>query len=306
MIVVAGLVSADLIAAPLERLPSWGLLDPIERIEVQLGGAVANTGAALHRLGIPVGTIYRIGEDPLGEIIQKSIATWATTQWVTIDPQAPTPATVVLLKSDGDRAFLHASGAAIHFQEGDVPLEALCAQGARALHLGYALLLPALDGAPMARLLCKAQELGLLTSLDVTSTPNLNWPLLKEVLPCVDAFCPNHHEAQFVTQEKDPEQAAEALLNLGVRQVVAIKMGAQGAYLRPAKRSGVWLPAYPVRPVDTTGAGDAFIGGLLAAWYRGLDWLEAGRIASIVGALATTASGAGRGIETWDEVVARL
>ena len=123
-----------------------------------------------------------------------------------------------------------------------------------------------------------------------------DWKKLRELLPFVDVFCPNSQEAEAITGESRPEAAAEVLLENGVRQFVAIKNGERGAYARPAKGEGIFYPAHDIEVVDSTGAGDAYIAGVLAAWHRGLDWYEAARIADAAGALAVTKQGAAEGV----------
>jgi len=63
------------------------------------------------------------------------------------------------------------------------------------------------------------------------------------------------------------------------------------------------LEPYRVPVIDTTGAGDAFLAGLLAGWYHGLSWEEAGRVANATAALATTRQGATEGVDSWDQVM---
>ncbi len=303
MIAVAGLITADILTYPVTTLPELGTLEPVQRIEVRLGGSVANTGAALARLGIPVAAVGRIGNDLLGTLVVEEAARWADTHWLIRDPVRSTSATVVLLHPDGERSFFHAAGAETAFSLGDIPLEALQESGLRVLHLGYALLLPSLDGNPMIHLFEKVREQGILISLDVTSHAQADWPSLLPILPLIDVFCPNRLEAELLTGLSDPAQAAEALIQGGVRQIVAIKLGAEGSYVRPAGGPGLTLPGLSVRVVDTTGAGDAFLAGLLAAWYRGLDWHTAARVANVVGTMSVTGSGAGGGVEDWESTL---
>jgi ribokinase len=73
--------------------------------------------------------------------------------------------------------------------------------------------------------------------------------------------------------------------------------------VKPAGSSGYYLAGQEASVVDTTGAGDAFVAGMLAAWYRGYDWATSGRVANVVGATATTELGASEGVRSWDEVL---
>jgi sugar/nucleoside kinase (ribokinase family) len=84
-----------------------------------------------------------------------------------------------------------------------------------------------------------------------------------------------------------------------------LELGERGAYIQPADGPGEYVQSHSVRTIDSTGAGDAFIAGVLAAWHRKLDWRDAGRIANAAGALATTKQGATEGIETWEQAVAK-
>jgi len=74
--------------------------------------------------------------------------------------------------------------------------------------------------------------------------------------------------------------AAEALEQAGVKQFIAVTNGSDGAAIRIPGQAEENLPALPAKAVDTTGAGDAFIAAVLAAWYRGRDWPTAARAES--------------------------
>jgi sugar/nucleoside kinase (ribokinase family) len=85
--------------------------------------------------------------------------------------------------------------------------------------------------------------------------------------------------------------------------VVAITLGEEGCYVKPAGGSGEHIARHEAQAVDTTGAGDAFVAGMLAAWYKGHDWTTAGRVANVAGATATVKLGAAEGIRDWEEVL---
>ena len=89
---------------------------------------------------------------------------------------------------DGERSFLYALGACQAFAAADIDLEKEVRNGSRLLHVGYALLLPALDGLPMVELFGDAHQRGLLVSLDVAYHPEARWDDLRKLLPLVDIF----------------------------------------------------------------------------------------------------------------------
>jgi sugar/nucleoside kinase (ribokinase family) len=302
MITVAGTIVVDVPAHPVARVPDRGGLEAVERIDLHVGGAVANTGMALSRLGVPVGTIGCVGKDSLGRIVVEELSGWTEGLWIHEDETRSTSATLVLVHPDGERTFISAVGANAGLKEEHLLWKELVEAGTRAIHVGYALLLPGLDGAPMIRALKRARELGLLVSLDVTWVPDASWEDVFALLPQVDVFCPNLREAEAITGEADPARAAEALLDAGVREVVAITLGEGGCYVRPASSLGSYIAGRGAPVVDTTGAGDAFVAGMLAAWYKGHNWRTAGRVANVAGGTATTKLGAAEGVLEWEEV----
>jgi sugar/nucleoside kinase (ribokinase family) len=304
MITVAGSVIGDIFVRTLANEPPRGSLTLVDQIGFHLGGATPNTGVVLSRLGVPVSVVGRIGSDPFGHLVRQELEKWASYVTLSVDATLQTTCCVGHVFGDGERSFLYAGGACSAFCTADLDLKAELSRGSRALHVGYALLLPGLDGEPMLESFKQAQSLRMLVSLDVAYYAGPDWSKLLELMPFVDVFCPNSREAEAITGEEDPEVATECLLKSGVRQFVAIKKGNQGAYIRPVGGTPEYLPPHTVETIDSTGAGDAFIAGVLAAWHRKLDWNQAGRIANAAGALATIKQGATEGLENWEQVLA--
>ena len=128
-------------------MPECGGLEAVERIDLYVGGAVANTGMALSRLGVPVGAVGCVGKDHLGRIVMEELSGWADGLWIHEDPTRSTSATLLLVHPDGARTFISAVGANAGLTEDHLSWEGLARARARDIHLGYALLLPGLDGA---------------------------------------------------------------------------------------------------------------------------------------------------------------
>src|SRR5918997_515456 len=139
MIAVAGTIVVDVPAHPVTGMPDRGGLEAVERIDLYVGGAVANTGMALSRLGVPVGAIGCVGKDSLGRIVLEELSRWAEGLWIREDETRSTSATLVLVHPDGERTFISAVGANAGLEEEYLPWEELVEAGTRAIHLGYAL-----------------------------------------------------------------------------------------------------------------------------------------------------------------------
>jgi sugar/nucleoside kinase (ribokinase family) len=113
----------------------------------------------------------------------------------------------------------------------------------------------------------------------------------------VDYALMNEDEARLLTGFAEPSDAARVLREHGATHVV-IKLGARGCWA-----DGVEIPGYKVDAVDTTGAGDCFSGGFIAALQRGMGVEEAARFANAVGALAVRKVGATAGVLDWDSTL---
>jgi sugar/nucleoside kinase (ribokinase family) len=261
-------------------------------VNLVVAGMVGNIGRVLGPLEEPAFAVCRVGSDATGDLVAAELATWADTRWVSRSSTAATSGTVVFVLPDGERSFIHAKGANTEFAASHVPLVELAAAGVRYLHLGYALLLPALDGVPMATVLREARALGMTTSLDMTWDPTGRWMQdVGPLLPHVDIFCPNDAEATALTGCADPTQAALALIEAGVQRLAIVTRGAHGVTAAWADGRTRSFPASPAVIIDSTGAGDCFYGGLLASLARGAD--DDAAIALGIRAATDAISGAG-------------
>jgi sugar/nucleoside kinase (ribokinase family) len=308
-VLCAGGVIADVIARPVLRQPAKGTLELVDRIGVYVGGSAANTGSGLSRMGFRVALCGAIGNDGLGQAIWHQIeANGMDARWLIAKPGCETATTLVTVDAEGERTFLHALGAAAQFKPEDVPLREARSAAARVLHLGGYFGLPGLEGdhgEPAAALLCEAKELGFFTSLDGVWDSTGRWgELIAPLFPYVDMFCPSLVEAQQITGLVSPDDVADRLFALGVRRIVALTKGAAGAQVAQRDGARFTVPPAKVETIDSTGAGDAFVAGMLAGILRNDDLVQTSMLASAAGALATTVVGAATGIESMDAVLA--
>ena len=289
-----------MVARPVASLPPPGELRFVEEMGLCVGGCAANTSAGLARLGVPVAVLGKVGDDALGEFLLRALQREGVrTDGVVVDPRVQTSATVALVAAAGERAFLHAVGGNGALRAEEVDLHAT--GNASILHIGGTGLMPSLDGVPLAAVCAQAKALGLTVTLDTAWDPSGQWQRVLEVLPHVDYFLPSLEEAQHIFGLSEPAAIAAAARALGPRAVV-IKLASEGCYvLAPGQDRGVHIPPLPVVAVDTTGAGDAFCAGFLAALARGWDTLRAARLGTVTGALSVTRLGAIAGVPSWEE-----
>jgi sugar/nucleoside kinase (ribokinase family) len=300
-VVCLGILVADAIARPVDDLPVRGSLGLVEEVSLHGGGCALNTASALVRLGRPAGVAGKVGDDAFGAFLLRLLDERGVDRGgVLTDPAVATSATVVLVDAGGERTFLHLPGANASLRAEELDRSFLFS--GRALHVAGSLVMDALDGEPAAGLLAEAGSRGLLTSVDTVWDATGRWERVLPLLPHADLFAPSLAEGRAITGEEEPDAVAARLRRLGAG-AVALKLGAEGCYVAGEGFEGP-IPAVPVRPLDGTGAGDAFVAGLLHGTLEGWPLERAARLANAAGALATTAVGAVEGIPGLDETAA--
>lgn len=293
-VLVIGDVATDVVVRPAGELADGS--DTPAEIRITGGGAAANTAAWLASTGSPVTLVARIGDDAAGRERRAELAALGVSCAVAVDAGAPTGTIVVLVARDGERTMLADRGANLRLSPADVSIgldAALAAEpAAKHLHLsGYALLDPATR--PAGRhALAAARAAGLTVSVDVASASPLaaaDPVAFLRWVDGIDLLLANGDEAAELTGVADPAAAAEKLL--ATAATVVVKRGPHGAvWCAPGVR--VAAAAEPVELVDSTGAGDAFAAGLLAAWLRGAEPAMALRAGALLGARAAGVVGA--------------
>jgi len=298
-VVCLDILVADIIARPVDELPH-GAVALMDEVSFHGGGCALNTGTGLARLGLSVAVAGKVGADPFGDFLLGLLDERGLDRRAVVrDPSVPTSATVALVDSNGERTFLHVPGANGALRADELDPELLFA--GRALHIAGSLVMPALDGQPTAGLLAEARRRGLLTSLDTVFDASGLWERVEPCLPHLDLLAPSLAEAKEISGKEEPEQVTAWLRARGVREV-ALKLGPEGCYVAGEGFEG-FLEPVPVRAVDSTGAGDAFVAGLLYGKLAGWPFERAARLANAAGALATTAVGAAEGLRGLEDTL---
>ena len=154
-----------------------------------------------------------------------------------------------------------------------------------------------------AEVLRRAREAGMTTSLDMGWDQSGAWmAALAPCLPHTDLLFVNEEESRMLTGVKHPSGIVGSFRDHGANDI-ALKLGAQGCVIFSAE-GAIEAPAFPVRAVDTTGAGDCFAGAFLAALHRGQPYEQAARLANAAGAMSAENLGAVRGVRPYEETVA--
>jgi len=297
-----GIFVADTLAKPIERMPQWRQLALVDQVELAVGGCANNTATTLARFGLRVGAIGKVGCDGFGDFVLRHLETEKIDiRGMRRDKKTNTSFTFVMIAPDGERCFFHYIGANGKFSYEDIDFSLI--QQTKIMHVAGSLVMPGLDGEPTARLLEQAKRMGIITSLDTVWNASIDaYKTIKPSLPHLDYFLPSIDEARLMTGQDSPADIASFFLDQGVG-TVGLKMGAEGCYLHNAQIS-LHIPAFKIAVVDTSGAGDAWIGGFLAGMTKNWDMEQAGQFANAVGALSTTAIGTTAGLRNMEETLA--
>jgi len=301
-VVSLGIVCADVVVRPIEAFPERGKLTQVPHLEMHLGGLAGVTATVLSQLGADASFLGCVGDDGFGDYLLGVMkAQGVDVSHVRRTSEAGTSATVVLVSEDGERTFLHHVGANGLVSEQDVDLDFV--SQARILHWGGPSVNPGLDGEPIGRVMEKARERGLVTSMDTCFDPQGKWfAHIEHALPHLDIVMSSLEEARCYTDKDEPESIADFYLSFGV-ETVLIKLGGDGLYVKNSTEEHR-LPAHKVEVVDTTGAGDAACAGFLYGHLHGASLLDCAKLANAVGALTVQKMGGAEAINSLDQVKA--
>ena len=296
-VVIVGSLNMDLVTrAP--RLPRAGETLAGESFVTVPGGKGANQAVAAARLGASVAMIGCVGDDAYGEQLRSALlAEGIDCQAVTAIAGESTGVALIVVDDNSQNAIVIVAGGNGHVTSNVV-------DGFDALLSQAEVIICQLE-VPMAtvgHVLKRGRELGKTVILNPAPASG---PLPAEWYAWIDYLIPNESEATALTglpvdSVATADAAASALLASGVGKVI-VTLGEHGA-LFANKASSQHFPAPKVKPVDTTAAGDTFVGGFAAALADGKPESEAIRFGQIAAALSVTRAGAQPSIPTFNDV----
>lgn len=296
-LLVIGELNVDILVTG-DTVPEFGQVEKlVQGITVTGGGSAAIMAAAASRLGMRVLYASIVGDDPFGHLLLETMhAAGVDVSHIVVDPRVATGATIHLLREDGDRAMLTYPGSMAHITEALV--DPAWFDQVRHLHLASPFILTGLAPA-MPRFAAQAHRHGVTVSLDTNWDPAERWDV-GNVLDETDLLLPNEAEACALAPSSEPQLAMD-ILSQRV-PVLAVKQGERGA-TGAQGRDRVYVPAFVVSALDTTGAGDVFDAGFLAAWLRGATLKQALVVGSAAAALSTRALGGFAAQPDWSSVL---
>jgi len=297
-ILVVGSLNADLVVrAP--RFPQPGETISGEDLQVIPGGKGANQAVAAARLGANVSMLGRVGKDNFGDFLLNNLkSNDVDTQFVQRD-DASTGTAIIVVDSNGQNSIVLSAGANGKVSTADV-------EHASFLHHKLLLLQLEIPTPTVLRAAQRAHENGLRVILNPAPAKEIP----DELIALADFIIPNETELSLLTgmhvnDSATTEKAARVLLQRGAKHII-VTLGSKGALIVDESTS-TQVASFKVNVVDTTAAGDAFIGGFASildssSSSHSQGVLDAVRFGCACGALATTKFGAHPSLPTKQEV----
>lgn len=282
-ILIPGHYFCDVIFTKLQDFPSLGTEIYSEGVKVVAGGGALNTSIGLHRLGINVGWVGMLGTDFFSQYVKGYIQQEGLDAGLVTYVDGPFERVTVALSYPSERAFVTYVQKPPEIIE--MVADALMTTHFRHVHFPS---LTVHDDMPALLRTCKAK--GIAVSMDCQHREEtLDLPLVRAILGAVDIFMPNALEAQRVTGANNLDEAMATLSQIS--NGVVIKNGADGALAQFGEHK-YHSPAFAVTPLDTTGAGDSFNAGFLAAYLKHMPIETCLRWGNYCGAQSTLDYGA--------------
>jgi sugar/nucleoside kinase (ribokinase family) len=285
-VLVVGEINVDLVLQGYHEFPVPGREVLVDDFELVLGSASAICAMGLARLGTSVAFLGKIGEDTWGRFCLEALSGRGIDVTRVVRDGGIKTGLTVAITGPSDRALVSYLGSIRALVPADVPDSTFA--GFTHLHVSSYFLQEGLrPGLP--EVFARARGKGLTTSLDPGFDPSQAWGEdLRRTLREVDLFFPNEVELEGLTGTRDVSEALRRLDNGRTRTVA--KLGREGTAVLEGGQV-VRVAAFPIEPLDTTGAGDSFNAGFLHGWLGRAPLAECLRLGAACGALSTRGLG---------------
>jgi hypothetical protein len=300
---IVGLVVLDVLGRPIEKIPEGGNLEYIEELRLTVAGTAGGTVIDCAKLGLSTLGVGAVGDDEKADFVISTLEKFGVdTSGFERLKGIPTSSTILNIRPNGERPALHLRGACDHFLP--PPKDKINIFDCNVFHLGGTGLLKKLDGPVSVQLLKDAKENGCITTWDLIGATEQTINIVKPLLPHIDYFMPSIEEACIMSGLNDPKDVGKFYLDNGAKNCV-FTMGGEGSFFIN-KSEQIKTPAFDVKVVDTTGCGDAFDAGMIAAIVKGFDIEKALNFATITSGLVATGLGSDAGIISFEDSLEKM
>lgn len=276
----------------------------IEPPVLSCGGDALNTAIGLAKLSCDVTMAGKVGADPNGTfLIDQCRHYGVSTEGVIRDANCPTACSYALVDREGERHFLSEVSAFHQFGSDEIPDKLI--QKADLVYFGSVMAMNQMNNGGILDLFERAHHYKKFTVMDAAMNDSevSDWdkvlpPIFKET----DIFFPSMLEASFIAGTNHIDQIRERFSSSGIRYL-GIKLGGKGCYVTDFKEEQYISCLENIPIVDTSGAGDSFMAGLICALSHGKTFFEAARFGSLIGSLNVGKKGATGGIPSYEEAM---
>jgi sugar/nucleoside kinase (ribokinase family) len=279
--------------------PFTGESKQAREVLLSVGGDATNQAIVLQKLGVSVKLVTGFGKDPASGFIQNYLQdAGVNIDRCTVSDSIKPSVNVITVAPDGQRNFIK-TGTDIRSRQYPIDLESM--KGAKIVSLGSLFISPFYTVESVAEVVEAARMNNALVCADIMLNPRAcSLEDLKEVLPGIDYFFPNKDEAIGLTGKSDLDEIADIFLGYGIKNVI-IKLGKEGCFAKNYKER-VLVPAIGEKVVDTTGAGDNFVAGFIAALLEGRNLVDCCEFAAGTAGVSVQYVGANTGVRSKSQV----
>jgi len=266
LLIICGIAVIDIIASNLPKVANPGELI-FSSIKLCVGGHACNVTLDLVQIGVPknkIVPVFAVGSDILGDFLEKNIKNTDLKPKVFRTDKALTSKDLILVVKGEDRRF-HVDPGANMYLSPEYVVEVAKKEKPTIFYLGGVGMLDALDK-DLENVLRKIKDLGALTFVDVVAPYGKSWNFIISALKWVDIFHCNDVEIKEITGKDNLIDALEKISKLGVKFCI-VTLGEKGLIANFPKVR-ITMPAFKVRVIDPTGAGDAFCAGLILKLFK--------------------------------------
>jgi len=270
------------------------------------GGAPANFAVACSRLGLKTGFIGKVGDDPFGRFLVKTLSDNGVEVSQVKYSEYRTALAFVAIAEGGERHFTFYRNPCADIMLEPQEIDEGYVSSSQFLHFGSV----SLSESPAREATLRAVEIARSSGVQVSFDPNIRYHLWRKpeeeireevvsVAKKCDIFLPSEEEAAFLSG-KDPKSSVDEFLSWGPK-IVCVKLGDKGCVASDGS-SILEVPGIPTKAVDTTGAGDGFDAGFIYGLAKGETLQRSALYANVVGSLVVRKRGAMTSLPTREQV----